>query len=98
MRENVQFELRRSECISHAPPAITVCASSSCARSECNGPPLVHPIHLHTAKVAVHEALLSYAGHAKRPEDVELFFMPVYVSRNLTIGIQLLSPPPPPRS
>jgi hypothetical protein len=91
----VQFELRRSECISHAPPAITVCASSSCARSECNGPPLVHPIHLHTAKVAVHEALLSYAGHA---EDVELFFMPVYVSRNLTIGIQLLSPPPPPRS
>jgi hypothetical protein len=34
--------------------------------------------------VAVHEALLAYAGRAARPEDADLFFVPVYVSCNFS--------------
>ncbi|KAL5217706.1 hypothetical protein ABZP36_018390 [Zizania latifolia] len=40
--------------------------------------------HLFAAEVALHEALLSYAGRAARPEDAELFFVPVYVSCNFS--------------
>lgn len=40
--------------------------------------------HLFAAEVAVHEALLAYAGRAARPEDADLFFVPVYVSCNFS--------------
>ncbi|KAG2544189.1 probable glucuronosyltransferase Os03g0107900 [Panicum virgatum] len=40
--------------------------------------------HLFAAEVAVHEALLAYAGRAPRPEDADLFFVPVYVSCNFS--------------
>jgi hypothetical protein len=40
--------------------------------------------HLFAAEVAVHEALLAYAGCAARPEDADLFFVPVYVSCNFS--------------
>ncbi|GJN30029.1 hypothetical protein PR202_gb18303 [Eleusine coracana subsp. coracana] len=40
--------------------------------------------HLFAAEVAVHQALLSYAGRAARPEDADLFFVPVYVSCNFS--------------
>ena len=32
----------------------------------------------------MHEALLAYAGRAARPEDADLFFVPVYVSCNFS--------------
>ncbi|AQK51427.1 hypothetical protein ZEAMMB73_Zm00001d049814 [Zea mays] len=40
--------------------------------------------HLFAAEVAVHEALLAYVGRAARPEDADLFFVPVYVSCNFS--------------
>ncbi|KAL5209896.1 hypothetical protein ABZP36_005519 [Zizania latifolia] len=40
--------------------------------------------HLFASEVALHEALLSYAGRSARPEDAELFFVPVYVSCNFS--------------
>ena len=40
--------------------------------------------HLFAAEVAVHEALLAYAGRAARPDDADLFFVPVYVSCNFS--------------
>ncbi|CAN6308342.1 unnamed protein product [Urochloa humidicola] len=40
--------------------------------------------HLFAAEVAVHQALLAYAGRAARPEDADLFFVPVYVSCNFS--------------
>ena len=49
-----------------------VAADARCAR------------HLFAAEVAVHEALLAYAGRAARPEDADLFFVPVYVSCNFS--------------
>lgn len=49
-----------------------VAADARCAR------------HLFAAEVAVHEALLTYAGRAARPEDADLFFVPVYVSCNFS--------------
>jgi probable glucuronoxylan glucuronosyltransferase IRX7 len=49
-----------------------VAADARCAR------------HLFAAEVAVHEALLSYAGRARRPGDADLFFLPVYVSCNFS--------------
>jgi hypothetical protein len=49
-----------------------VAADARCAR------------HLFAAEVAVHRALLAYAGRAARPEDADLFFVPVYVSCNFS--------------
>uniref|UniRef100_A0ACD5WQP1 Uncharacterized protein n=1 Tax=Avena sativa TaxID=4498 RepID=A0ACD5WQP1_AVESA len=41
--------------------------------------------HLFAAEVALHEALLSYpSARADRPEDADLFFVPVYVSCNFS--------------
>ncbi|KAF0932831.1 hypothetical protein E2562_012158 [Oryza meyeriana var. granulata] len=49
-----------------------VAADARCAR------------HLFAAEVALHEALLGYAGRAALPEDADLFFVPVYVSCNFS--------------
>ncbi|KAG6519507.1 probable glucuronosyltransferase Os03g0107900 [Zingiber officinale] len=40
--------------------------------------------HLFAAEVAIHEALLQYAGRSLDPEEADFFFLPVYVSCNFS--------------